>query len=139
MLTGKFRNKSIMHKKRNYHNPIAEKYKLIQINTFYIITDIYITGNKVCGAKLCIKTHFECKYKFKCASFVYLFIFNFYFYFILLYNTVLVLPYIDMNVTYFKQSSLYMSLLVALVFQPGALNTVLILDCERLERPPGAG
>ena len=29
--------------------------------------------------------------------FIYLFIFNFYFCFILLYNTVLVLPYIDMN------------------------------------------
>ena len=68
-----------------------------------------------------------------------LFFFDFYFYFISLYNTVLVLPYIDMNVIYFKYSSLYMSLLVALVFQPGALNTVLILDCERLERPPGAG
>ena len=30
-------------------------------------------------------------------TFIYLFIFNFYFYFILLYNSVLVLPYIDMN------------------------------------------
>ena len=30
-------------------------------------------------------------------QFVCLFVFNFYFYFILLYNTVLVLPYIDMN------------------------------------------
>ena len=31
------------------------------------------------------------------ADFLHLFFFNFYFYFILLYNTVLVLPYIDMN------------------------------------------
>ena len=29
--------------------------------------------------------------------YLFLFIFNFYFYFVLLYNTVLVLPYIDMN------------------------------------------
>ena len=31
--------------------------------------------------------------------YLFLFIFNFYFYFVLLYNTVLVLPYIDMNLT----------------------------------------
>ena len=37
-------------------------------------------------------------------AFSFLFFFNFYFYFILLYNTVLVLPYIDMN-----QSRVYMS------------------------------
>ena len=36
----------------------------------------------------------------------------------------------------FKYSSLYMSILVALVFQPGALNTVLILDCVRDWRDP---
>ena len=39
-------------------------------------------------------------------------------------------------VKYFKYSSLYMSILVALIFQPGALNTVLILDCVRDWRDP---
>ena len=39
-------------------------------------------------------------------------------------------------VMYFKYSSLYMSILVALIFQPGALNTVLILDCVRDWRDP---
>ena len=34
---------------------------------------------------------------FLCMYIFFLFLFNFYFYFILLYNTVLVLPYIDMN------------------------------------------
>ena len=38
------------------------------------------------------------------AFFSFSFFFNFYFYFILLYNTVLVLPYIDMN-----QPRVYMS------------------------------
>ena len=33
----------------------------------------------------------------KAISFIFHFFFNFYFYFILLYNTVLLLPYIDMN------------------------------------------
>ena len=38
-------------------------------------------------------------------DFFYLFIFCFYFYFILLYNTVLVLPYIDMNQPWVYMSS----------------------------------
>ena len=38
-------------------------------------------------------------------QFVCLFVFNFYFYFILLYNTVLVLPYIDMNLPRVYMSS----------------------------------
>ena len=37
--------------------------------------------------------------------FVFFFFFNFYFYFILLYNTVLVLPYIDMNLPRVYMSS----------------------------------
>lgn len=61
MLTRKFGNKSIK-KQKNYHNI----YKMIYINTLYHnIIHIYITGNKICGAKLHIKTYFKCKCKFK--------------------------------------------------------------------------
>ena len=41
----------------------------------------------------------------KIRSIIFTFFFNFYFYFILLYNTVLVLPYIDMNLSRVYMSS----------------------------------
>ena len=40
---------------------------------------------------------FLCHFLLWLLIFIFLFFFNFYFYFVLLYNTVLVLPYIDMN------------------------------------------
>ena len=51
--------------------------------------------------KLKVLDHFQDFFPFIYLFFpsiiLFYFIFNFYFYFILLYNTVLVLPYIDMN------------------------------------------
>ena len=53
--------------------------------------------------KLSIKNEADSMFFYKVANAAYClperknFVFNFYFYFILLYNTVLVLPYIDMN------------------------------------------
>ena len=45
-----------------------------------------------------VKTSYsESAYEMYYFSFYFFIFFNFYFYFILLYNTVLVLPYIDMN------------------------------------------
>ena len=60
-----------------------------------------------CPFDICFQSCFLSKWLFKIFkllfkmfltfNFIFLFFFNFYFYFVLLYNTLLVLPYIDMN------------------------------------------
>ena len=75
-----------------------EKVSFNFIATVTIHNDFGAQGNKALSLFLLLPIYLPCSNGTGCHDlyFIY-FLLNFYFYFILLYNTVLVLPYIDMN------------------------------------------